>query len=285
MKTLALLLCLLACGATPPLAQDTRPANKRAARTYLGFDRNVYPGDANLPLLRKTFWYAGYWLNNPPGEKINTWTGKRSLLQSAGFGFLVLFNGRTYAEIRKARAAELGRNDASAAAQAAGKEGFPPGTVIFLDQEEGGRLLPEQRAYLHAWVDRIHEAGFRAGIYCSGMAAREGRRKKVVTARDVRQNAAGREIVYWVSNDACGPSPGCFFPQNPPPPGASGVPFVSVWQFAQSPRRKALTASCARSYHQDGHCYPPGFGPAQRLHVDLNTAMLSDPSHGRTLTK
>ena len=45
------------------------------AQTYLGFDRNDYPGDANLKSLRQTFSYTGYWLNNPPGEKTNTWAG------------------------------------------------------------------------------------------------------------------------------------------------------------------------------------------------------------------
>jgi hypothetical protein len=34
--------------------------------TYLGFDRNDYPGDANLHVLRQTFSFTGYWLNNPP---------------------------------------------------------------------------------------------------------------------------------------------------------------------------------------------------------------------------
>jgi len=39
---------------------------------YLGFDRNTYPGDANLKALHETFSYTGYWLNHPPGEKTNT---------------------------------------------------------------------------------------------------------------------------------------------------------------------------------------------------------------------
>ena len=46
------------------------------ASAYLGFDRNDYPGDANLKLLRQTFSYAGFWLNHPPGEATNTWAGK-----------------------------------------------------------------------------------------------------------------------------------------------------------------------------------------------------------------
>jgi len=86
---------------------------------YIGFDRNDYPGDANLKILRQTFSYSGYWLNNPPGAKTNSWTGKRKTLQAAGFGFLVLFNGRTYAEIRRAGdAAKLGTSDAAAAVRA-----------------------------------------------------------------------------------------------------------------------------------------------------------------------
>src|SRR5580765_8591651 len=81
---------------------------------YLGFDRNDYPGDANLQVLRQTFAYAGYWLNNPPGETSNSWVGKRPALASAGFGFLVLFNGRLDAQLQH-RAAALGQSDANAA--------------------------------------------------------------------------------------------------------------------------------------------------------------------------
>src|SRR5579872_1829710 len=83
-----------------------------AGETYLGFDRNTYPGDANLKALHQTFSYTGYWLNNPPGEKTNTWTGHRAAVESAGFGFLVLFNGRLYAELKSSgNAASLGRSD------------------------------------------------------------------------------------------------------------------------------------------------------------------------------
>ena len=31
-------------------------------------------------------------------------------------------------------------------------------------------MLPEQKAYLYAWVDAVIAAGFRAGMYCSGIA-------------------------------------------------------------------------------------------------------------------
>src|SRR5208337_4347447 len=180
-------LAFLAVSSKPLLNSRERPA---ANAGYLGFDRNDYPGDSNLKILRETFSYSGYWLNNPPGEKTNSWTGKRKTLQAAGFGFMVLFNGRTYAEIKSAGdAAKLGRSDATAAVSAARAEGFPSQTIIFLDQEQGGRLLPEQRAYLHAWVDGVTSGNFAAGVYCSGIAAREGAGVSIVTANDIRKNA------------------------------------------------------------------------------------------------
>ena len=185
--------------------------------TYLGFDRNVYPGDANLPALHQSFSYAGFWLNNPPGESSNTWTGHRAAVQSAGFGFLVLFNGRLYAELESvAQARRLGRSDANKAVTAAKREGFPTATIIFLDQEQGGRMLPEQKAYIYSWVDAVTAAGFRAGIYCSAIPSPDS--GHVVTAEDIRKDAGSRQIIYWAINDACPPAPGCAFPQHPPTP-------------------------------------------------------------------
>jgi hypothetical protein len=251
---------------------------------YLGFDRNSYPSDANLKALHQTFSYTGYWLNNPPGEKTNTWAGHRAAVESAGLGFVVLFNGRLYAELKSvANATKLGDSDAQAAIVAAHREGFPAQTVIFLDQEQGGRMLPEQKAYIYAWVDGITAAGFRTGVYCSGIAAKDD--DNVITAEDIRQSAAGRQIIYWAINDACPPAPGCTFPvkppAHPPSPAQSGVSFAEVWQFAQSPQRKDVAAHCT-NYSRDGNCYPPGIPFAQELPVDLNTANSPDPSQGRT---
>jgi hypothetical protein len=249
------------------------------SQTYLGFDRNDYPGDANLKALHQIFSYTGYWLNNPPGSNANSWTGHRAGVEAAGFGFLVLFNGRLYAELKSvSNATKLGQSDAQAAAAAARREGFPHATIIFLDQEQGGRMLPEQKAYIYAWVDGVNAAGFRAGIYCSGIPSADG--DKVITADDIRQNAGGRKIAYWAINDACPPSPGCAFPARTVSPAQSGIRFAEVWQFAQSPRRKDVAAHCT-NYARDGSCYPDRAG-VQDLPVDLNLATSPDPSHARS---
>src|SRR5262249_52169915 len=138
----ALLLALIAAlaGIWGHVAQSSAQTES-PTDAFLGFDRNDYPGDDNLEALRQTFSYAGYWLNNPPNEKRNTWTGKRSKLQAAGFGFFVLFNGRLFRELESvAHATKIGRSDALVAVAAARREGFPNHTVIFLDQEQGGRM-------------------------------------------------------------------------------------------------------------------------------------------------
>jgi hypothetical protein len=286
MKVLPLIAGLLAL----PLASFQLMAGSGAGSTpagYLGFDRNDYPGDSNLKILRQTFSYSGYWLNPPPGANTNSWKGKRQTLQAAGFGFLVLFNGRTYSEIKSAGdAVKLGRSDAAAAVSAARSEGFPFQTIIFLDQEQGGRLLPQQRAYLHAWVDGVTAAHFAAGVYCSGIAAKESPGTSIVTAEDIRQNSGARKIKYWVVNDSCPPSPGCTVSRKDLAPEASGIPFADAWQFAQSPKRTDFASRCPANYTKDENCYPPGAvsagDPAQKLHVDLDVATSSDPSRGRT---
>jgi len=252
------------------------------AQTYLGLDRNDYPGDANMAALRKTFVFIGYWLNNPPGADRNTWKGNRKTLQAMGYGFLLLFNGREYAQLKASgNAARVGANDAATAVHAAQREGFPKNAIIFLDQEQGGRMLPEQRAYIHAWVDGVVRGGYRAGIYCSGIPFRESGAVSIVTANDIREHAGGREIHFFVSNDQCGPSLGCVFPNPAPNPPESGVAMAEAWQFAQSPRRPEMTAACRNTYAQDGNCYPPGTPPPSGLHVDVDTAISPDPSQAR----
>jgi Domain of unknown function (DUF1906) len=286
----AVVLVFFACF---PLARRETPAinvrynaNSASEQGVLGFDRNEYPGDGALPGLRQRFVFSGYWLNAPPGSSLNNWSGKREILRAYGFGFLVLFNGRSAKETNRAKnAAALGASDARAAIEAARREGFHEGTVIFLDQEEGGRMLRDQRAYIHGWVDAVNAARFRAGVYCSGMPSSEGHGISVVTADDIRSNADGRSIVFFVYNDACPPSPGCVYPANPPAPSASGVAFAAVWQFAQSPRRHEYTQGCAASYSQDDKCYAPSPESVKEtvedVYVDLDTASSADPSNGR----
>jgi hypothetical protein len=304
MEAMGLLLVALpftACHGDPPAAAKPSVESRLAAMSqpdaprpftpspngdFVGFDRNLYPGDDRLAELHGSFAFAGYWLNNPPGEKQNSWQGKRQKLVDAGFGFLVLFNGRLDAEIKRAKLAPdaLGRQDAAAAIAAAKQEGFPAKTILFLDQEEGGRLLPEQAAYFLAWTEAVAASTYLPGAYLSGQpspdgAGPDGKPATITTAQDMRQQIAAKHlhsVVFWVAQDQCPPAPGCVL--QPPRLKDSGTIDAAVWQYAQSPRRPELTRSCAQTYAKDNLCYA---GVTTDLFLDLNVAASADPSHGR----
>src|SRR5580692_61420 len=274
-----LILAAAACAQTPA---NLAPAT--ASPNPIGFDSNEYPGDSALPALRHHFAFAGYWLTNSPGAHNNGWIGKRDALLRNGFGFLVLANGKTDAEISKAKRngtapAALGAKDAATATAAASHEHFPTRTILFLDQEEGGRLNANQSTYLLAWTEAVAHSGYLPGVYASGQPVDDAPGKTITTIQNIREMVAAQhlhEIAFWVYQDACPPANGCTL--QPPPLAASGTLDVTAWQYAQSPRRKENTAACGKTYATDGNCYAPG---VPGVHLDLSVASSSDPSHGR----
>lgn len=255
------------------------PTAQEAPRYYLGFDRNDYPGDEAMKLLRRDFAFTGYWLGNPPGETTKSWSGKRELLRSEGFGFVLLFAGPTSGQLRdQPYTRKRPADDAQAAAAAARREGFPSGSVIFLDIEEGGRLPSTYITYLKAWASELERLGFRAGVYCSAIPIDEGEGLSLITSDFIREQIKPTELVYWVYNDACPPSPGCITPQEPPAPSKSGIGYAQIWQFVRSPRDKQTARRC-RGYAKDGNCYA-ALDTARRFHLDVNSAASPDPSGG-----
>jgi Domain of unknown function (DUF1906) len=246
---------------------------------YLGFDKNDYPGDKLLPVLHRSFSYTGYWLNNPPGANRNSWLGKRALLKANGFGFLILYNGRLDKELKGKDAATLGRSDAAAAVSAAKEEGFGPGAILFLDQEEGGRLLPEQSAYLFAWIEAVRGSQYKPGVYCSGIPVAEGS-GKITTAEQIASHEGNEDVALWVVNDQCSPAPGCALPGKSLVPGSSGISEALVWQYARSPRTE-FARQCGTTYAADGNCYAPGLAHSAQTFLDLDLSLSADPSGGR----
>jgi len=283
-------LAALALGAAACAQQNEAPKPPAAAaQNYAGFDANEYPGDAALPELRKHFAFTGYWLTNPPGADHNPWIGKRDVLLRNGFGFLVVADGRLDREIahvvRQGKpAAALAREDAALAVAAAQREGFPARTILFLDQEEGGRMLPEQADYLLAWTEAVAHTAYLPGVYASGQSVSDGKGPDgkpvtITTIQDIRERVAAghlHEVAFWVAQDACPPAPGCVVAA--PPPDLSGILDAAAWQYAQSPRRKAITRACGKTYAADGNCYDPDL---PRVQLDLSSSASADPSHGR----
>ena len=267
--------------------RTTTPAIQTSPATTqnpIGFDSNDYPGDQALPALRRHFAFAGYWLTNPPGASHNGWQGKRDVVLRNGFGFLVLANGKTDAQIARSKRtgtapAALGAKDAATAVAAAQREHFPTHTILFLDQEEGGRLNTNQSTYLLAWTEAVANSGYLPGVYASGQPVDDAPGKTITTIQNIRELVAAQhlhEIAFWVYQDACPPANGCTM--QPPPLAASETPDIVAWQYAQSPRRKEITAACSKTYAADGNCYAPGL---PNFTLDLSVGSSPDPSHGR----
>jgi hypothetical protein len=282
-ETLLLCVAIAAVLLFPRSAGTSAPLQAKvenpSPQTYLGFDANDYPGDDALPALRRTFTFSGYWLNAPPGTKTNSWAGKRAQLLKNGFGFLVLFNGRLSKELQPpVDPGDLGARDADLAVAAAQREGFSVGNgiAIFLDIEEGGRMLPTQISYIEGWSGRVTSSAFAAGVYCSGMKVKEGKGQTITTADDIHERAP--VAAYFIYNDACPPSLGCVYLKNPPAPSQSGLSGARVWQFAQSPRRRNFTGPCSATYNSDGNCYAPASTAAGRILLDLDSSFSPDPS-------
>jgi len=255
-----------------------------ASAQSVGFDRNDYPGDDTMAAMRKDFAFTGYWLTTPPGDDTNTWTGKRELLKQQGWGFLVLANGKLEAEILKAKKAgtspaDLGRKDAAGAIASAKSEQFPAHTIVFLDQEEGGRLTDVQAAYLLAWTEAVAASDFRPGVYASGQRVQDDPGVWIDTVQDIRdriKKGGLHEVAIFDAQDECSPAPGCTLQAKPL--SEAGEPDLVAWQYSQSPRRPSITKSCAKTYATDGSCYAPGF---PKVFLDMNVANSPDPSHGR----
>jgi hypothetical protein len=268
-------------------AQAQTPEEAKAGAVsggYVGFDRNEYPGDDTMAKMKKQFAFTGYWLTNPPGDSSNNWVGKRELLKRQGWGFLLLANGRLEAEILKAQKAgtapaALAKQDAAVAVSAAKSEGFPAHAIVFLDQEEGGRLTDVQAAYLLAWTEAVAVSDYRPGVYASGQPVTDGPGQTIDTIEDIRARVkAGslHAVAMFDAQDTCGPSTGCTL--HPPAITQAGEPDLIAWQYSQSPRRPDITKSCAKTYAADGNCYAPGVAG---VFLDMDLARSADPSVAR----
>jgi len=273
--------------ATPVAMQPTAAVDApmgAVAGGSVGFDRNEYPGDETMEAMKKQFAFVGYWLTVPPGAMFNQWVGKRVVLRQQGWGFLLLANGKLEAEIAKAQKAgmapaDLGRKDAAAAVAAAKNEGFPAGAIVFLDQEEGGRLTDVQAAYLLAWTEAVAGSAYKPGVYASGQRVQDGPGVMIDTVEDIRarvKKGSLHEVAMFDAQDQCPPSNGCSL--RPRPMSEAGEPDLIAWQYSQSPRRPEITQSCAKTYASDGNCYAPGF---PKVFLDMDVAKTADPSGGR----
>ena len=214
-----------------------------------GFDCSAYPGDVVMTRLIETnMAFCGYYLFPTPSHiSDGSWMGKRSFLEGLGWGIAPIYVGQQTAGPGSHHAsARQGVTDGNDAADLMTSEGFPAGSHVYLDLENGPPLLPKLRDYVASWSDAVVARGFQAGIYLSHHLAAE--------VQALRPAAR----IWAIKVTTTDPHPVAGPPYPDDDPTGSGFDGAFMWQL-----------------HQNCQIGVPG-GPAS-LTVDLDTSLSPNP--------
>lgn len=222
------------------------PGGPTGYRAHPGFDTSIYPGDATLADWRapaSPYEWVGYYLP-APCHRDTSWVGRRATLSALGWGTAVLYVGQQTWDWLNADVAPLARRSAEAkvtsgptcsrslltpaqgtidamnAAARAASEGFPRGTVVFLDLEYMATVTDSMRLYYRSWVSQMLADGrYEPGVYLHKANA-------PIIHDDVvaEYAAAGRSepSSFWITGSAG-------FTLDRVPTDV-GLPYAAVWQ-------------------------------------------------------
>jgi hypothetical protein len=246
MPLLAVLVSALVAGCEP-LTLEPMP---EAARGVAGFDTAVYPGDAPMRAWRypnSPYHWVGYYLQSPC-HRSASWMGRRATLEAMGWGIAALYVGQQvwegvpallpWATLPEAAAVEAlretqavscsrtlltaaqGRAEARDAVEKMAGQGFPAGSVIFLDVERMDRIPPEMYTYYRAWVEGVLDDG----RYVPGTYAHRFNAPDLFEVARAAFQRAGRpqQPPYWIAG-------GRDFSLDRHPRDV-GLPYANIWQ-------------------------------------------------------
>ena len=176
----------LPVGSLSKVAHLTKSAQAVAGTgRHLGFDTHSYPGDRAMQAFRATYDWVGFYLP-APCHRETSWSGKRDNLARMSYGVAVIYVGQqTWAEHKPLTRAQReqalakgatclpdfvsgpqGRREADDAIARTAAEGFPAGTVIYLDLERMQVVPQKMREYYRQWTARVLEDGrYVPGVY------------------------------------------------------------------------------------------------------------------------
>lgn len=212
--------------------------------SYAGFDTSQFPGLPMMAALKRDFSFCGFYLP-APSHSNSSWTGNRQALVDQGWGVVPIYVGQQITGPGShAVTAAQGTIDGQSCAARMDAEGFPKGSTVYLDLENGAPYQPPQTEYVLAWANALGAGGFNPGIYCSHGMADD-------VATSVRFARIWAFKVPTVDRtEATAP-----FPSDDP--SGSGYPQATLWQA-----------------RQNVHITGPGYD----LVVDLDTSNMADPS-------
>lgn len=214
---------------------------------HAGFDASGYSGDAEMAELKRAtnFEWCGFYLGPAPSHSDAGWMTRRTTLAAQGWGFAPVYVGQqvTGPGSHIITAAQ-GSKDGNHAAQLMLHAGFPSGSFVYLDLENGPPFGAAQQEYVGDWVDAVIASGFGAGVYCSFLFA----------AEVAKLRPAARIWVFHVRTETPHAVAGVTF--KTPDPSTSGFAGASIWQYDDEARLTAL----------------------RNLGTDLDSAAMADPS-------
>jgi hypothetical protein len=210
--------------------------------------------------------WVGYYLPSPCHAN-KSWVGKRDTLIAMGWGLAAVYVGQqtwrktprvlsaqALAALRKRTSCstdlisvEEATREADDAVVRAKAEGFPTGSIIFLDLERMEKIPPRMRDYYKTWVTRM----LASGEYVPGIYTHQHNAQQVFDDVSAVFVAAGRAEMprFWVAG-------GKGFDEGRAPQDV-GYAFAGVWQGVIDVARSVATI---------------------RLPVDVNVAKWASPS-------
>ena len=250
--------------------QEAKLANDYEKGHYVGFDTHTYPGTSVMKAWKETpgspYKWVGYYLPSPCHEN-TSWVGKRDTLIAMGWGIAAVYVGQqtwgkspratspsALAALRKKTdcatdfiSADEGTREADDAVAKSKAEGFPKGSIIFLDIERMETIPAAMRDYYKAWVSRM----LATGEYTPGIYTHQHNAQQVFDDVSAVFRAAGRTEMprFWIAG-------GKGFDEGRAPQDV-GYAFAGVWQGVIDVARSVATI---------------------KLPVDVNVAKWASPS-------
>jgi hypothetical protein len=199
----------------PPAPLAGPPAN---GEPRAGFDTAFYPGDTAMRTWKESspYSFVGYYLAAPVHPNAS-WMGKRATLSAMGWDIVVIYVGRQSAGPGSSTPpdTESGERHGADALAKTQSEGFPAGTVVYLDIEPLDHVPVNMIEYILAWLRQFAGSAYRTGLYCH-----------VKNAVELQQRTAGAGVppAFWVSGSKRTFQPGVSRPEE------SGIAFAAMWQ-------------------------------------------------------
>jgi hypothetical protein len=182
------------------------------------------------------------------------------VLKSMGWGLVPVYVGQqVIGPGSHTVTAAQGVTDAQDAANLASSAGLDAGSVLYLDVENGAMMPNNQVDYVTSWVNEVStNTSFSPGVYCSS----------VQTAQQVTNNV-GAIPIWGFHPKFAAPSTIDLASETPPDPGQCGFATALLWQYRLN-LGGAVTIKWTDS----------ATGTAKSLVVDVNSAVVLDPSKG-----